>query len=85
MKAGKPARWRKGSGILLLATVSVGGLGSTPHARQFLASAHDVVDYYRVLGQARPNAGILERVALSLLLASADSARECAKKTTTSS
>jgi hypothetical protein len=77
---------RKNLSVMVLAAASITGLGSTPPARHFLASANDFVSYYRALGQSNRKVGILERVALSLVLVSADSAqRDCDKKPPTSS
>jgi hypothetical protein len=62
-------------GMLLLSLAGLCGLGATSPARQFYASAHQVVGYYRELGKAAPKAGMVERMTLSLLLASDSSAR----------
>jgi hypothetical protein len=62
-------------GILLLSLAGLCGLGFTSPARQFYASAYQAVSYYRELSKVAPKAGTVERVALSLLLASAGPAR----------
>lgn len=78
MDARKQGR-RKQLGVFLLAAVSLAGVGSTSPARQFLSSANHFVCYYRALGNAGVQAGFWERIALSFVLASSDSAEKCSQ------
>lgn len=67
---------------LLLVVVSLAWAGRTGPARHFLASANDFVRYYRALEETSLRPGFWDRVALSLVLASAECPKTpCAKLT----
>jgi hypothetical protein len=63
--------WVRTAGIGLLAAVSLAGTYS-PSGRRAYRSAREFVTYFRSLEKSNAPEGLWQRVALSLVLASAD-------------
>ena len=64
--------WLKTAGIGLLTAISLAGMNS-PSGRRAYHSTREFVVYFRSLEKSNAPRGLWERVALSLVLASADS------------
>jgi hypothetical protein len=79
MSGRRPASWRRAAAVLLLALASVAA-AETPVARGAWSSARVFTFYFRALENSRVPVGFWQRVALSLMLASADSPKAaCAR------
>jgi hypothetical protein len=73
---------RKQIGMLLLAGISLAGVGQTTPARQFARATYHFVCYYRALEMTGMRARFWDRVALSLVLAGAEPSQSpCGKPT----
>ena len=82
MSRSRTARRSKRIATFLLVLVSLAWAGRTGPARHFLASANDFVRYYHALEETSLRPGFWDRVALSLVLASAERPKTpCAKLT----
>jgi len=79
MSGRRPAWWRRAAAVLLLALASVAAAG-TPAVRGAYSSARIFAFYFRALENSRVPVGFWQRVALSLVLTSADSPKAaCAR------
>lgn len=77
-------RWGKRGAVLLLVLASLAGTRTLP-ARRLFFSAQQFFSYYRALERADLHAGLWERAALSLAMASADSGKPaCSESQSTS-
>jgi hypothetical protein len=73
MKRVNSSVWARYAGVFLLGSALVTGIGGTCSGRHAIVSAHRFVRYYRAIEETDTQKGFWERVALSLVLASADS------------
>jgi hypothetical protein len=74
------SNWRRYFGILLLSSVSLGGIALTNPGRRVLVSTQSFVRYFRALENSGVPGGFWERVAFSLVLTTTDASASPSSK-----